>query len=292
MTIPYALRLVCVCAAAFAIVFASVGVAVGLIAPAVLRACERMSAAAAARFVLGLRLLPAAFAGLMVAAICVPSYIRFEQRAESEEVGLLCLALAVVTAGLFGSSVMRTARAWRKTKGASAVLALVGIVRPRIVISEAARNVLSPGQLEMAMSHERAHAHARDNLKRLLILLAPGAFPRCVALEQAWNRFAEWAADDRAVSGKAQESLWLAAALVQVAKLGIVSPAPLTTAFLATAHDLEARVERLLNPVIGRKGSAGGGLVWGAAMLAAGLMVTTAAMHPAEIHGVLEHLIH
>jgi Zn-dependent protease with chaperone function len=179
----------------------------------------------------------------------------------------------------------------------SAVLALVGIVRPRIVVSQAAQRVLSAGQMEMALRHERAHAHSRDNLKRLLILLAPGAFPGRAALEQAWSRFAEWAADDCAAGGSAQESLTLAAALVHVAKLGTIGkPAPLMTAFLATSHDLEARVDRLLNvstpnhPSSPRQTSTSHFLSV-TAVLTAGIVVA-AAMHPARIHSVLERLIH
>ncbi len=122
----------------------------------------------------------------------------------------------------------------RKT---TALLAVRGLVKPRIVVSDAARYVLTDVQLAMAIRHEHAHAHAGDNLKRLFILLTPGAFPRVSQLEQAWKRFSEWAADDRAAAGDAGRAVSLAEALVRVAKLGTAGETALMTSFLASEND-------------------------------------------------------
>jgi beta-lactamase regulating signal transducer with metallopeptidase domain len=289
MTIPYALRLVCVCLASFAIVFAVAGLAVSICAAAALRAAERMRAASAARFILALRLAPALLAAVSVAMICLPSYVRFEQRAESEEVGGFCLLLAVLTASLFVRSSARALAAWRRSLHANAVLALTGVLRHRIVISNAVRTVLSDLQLSMAIRHEEAHAASGDNLKRLLILMTPGGLPRFDELEQAWKRFAEWDADDRAAAGDPQRAVTLAEALVQVAKLGYAAEMPLITAFLAGANDLEARIERLLNP---RSTTA---CPYKTITLSAALpsaLLIAAMANPATIHGLLERLIH
>jgi hypothetical protein len=289
MTIPYALRLICVCLASFAIVFSIAGLLVSLAVPMALRAAERMRSDLAAGFTLALRLLPATFAALTVGVVCLPSYIRFEQRAEQEDVGSVCLALAVVTAFLFMSAVLRTVQAWRRSAKASMLLALTGVVRPQVVISEAARNALTETQLAMAVQHEKAHAHSGDNLKRLLILLAPGAFPLAGSLEKAWKRFAEWSADDRAAAGDPQRAVSLAEALVRVAKLGTRKEPELVTSFLASEHDLETRVERLLNPGVAAGQPYG---AMSAAAVVSTALVVSAMIHPAFVHRLLERLIH
>lgn len=288
MTIPYSLRLVCICLASFAIVFAVAGFAVSLFAAAGLRAAERMRAVSAARFILALRLAPGFVATISVAAICLPNYLRFEQRAESEEVGVFCLLLACVAAVLLGGSSVRALTAWRRSLHATAVLALTGLLRHRIVVSGAVRNVLSDLQLSLAIRHEEAHAASGDNLKRLLILMTPGAFPRFRQLEQAWKRFAEWAADDLAAAGDPQRAVTLAEALVRVAKLGCAAEVPLMTSFLAGAQDLEARVDRLLNPRV-----SGGCSYWlaGTAASLPGAVLLVAMANPVGVHGLLERLI-
>ena len=109
-----------------------------------------------------------------------------------------------------------------------------------------------PGQLAAALRHEEAHRISRDNLKRLLLLLAPGLLPGLHgfgAIERGWARFSEWAADDDAVAGDAHRSLSLAAALVRVARMGGSAPvSPLTAAFLGDSREISARVDRLLSP--------------------------------------------
>lgn len=289
MMIPYELRLICVCLASFAIVFGVAGFVVSWFVPAALRAAARMPSDAAARLTLGLRMFPAALAMVIVAAICVPSYLRYEQRAEQEDVGVLCLALAAFTAALFLGSLVRTVRAWRRSSEARPVLALTGLFKARIVISDAARHVLTDGQLAMAIRHEQAHARSSDNLKRLFIHLAPGTFPRAASLEQAWKRFAEWAADDSAAAGDPQRAISLAEALVRVAKLGTSGESALMTSFLASENDLEARVDRLLNP--GQASAQLNGLMTVAALASSALLVV-ALMSPATVHELLERLIH
>jgi Zn-dependent protease with chaperone function len=248
MTFSYALRLIVVSLAAFAVIVAIVGIVVSLAAGAAQHAAGRMRASAAARLILFLRLLPAGLGAFLVAAVCVPSYIQFEQRAELEEAGRLCIALSMISCVLLLLTAVRAGRAWLHSAGPDQTLALVGIFRPRIVVSDAAREYLSQAELTMALRHEESHAASRDNFKRLLILLAPGPFPRFHELEQTWKRLAEYAADDRAAAGDPQQSLSLAAALVRIAKLGMAVEHPLVTSFLATSNDLESRVDRLLNP--------------------------------------------
>jgi hypothetical protein len=289
MTIPYAFRLICVCLGSFAIVFATAGFAVSLFAATVVRTAERMQAGSAARLIFGVRLFPALLATVTVAVICVPSYIRFEQRSEEEEVGMFCLLLALLTASMFAATFVRAASAWRRSIHANAVLALTGLLRHRIVISDAAKKALSDCQLSVAVRHEQAHALAGDNLKRLLMLLTPAIFPGFAALERAWKRFAEWAADDLAAGGDPQRAISLAEALVRVAKLGGTREvSPLVTSFLSSENDLEARVDRLLNP----RTATGRPYGIAAAALVPACLIGTAMCNSAGVYSLLERLIH
>jgi beta-lactamase regulating signal transducer with metallopeptidase domain len=293
MTIPYALRLICVSLAAFAIIFTIIGAIVSAAAAAAQGLAGRMRANAAAQFILLLRLLPAALAAFLVAVVCVPSYIRFEQRVELEEAGPLCIALALFSCGLFGVSLIRTFRAWRNSVSPDSTLALVGILRPRIIVSDTARNALSSAELSMALSHEQSHAESRDNFKRLLILLAPGPFPKFAALEETWKILAEYAADDQAAAGDPSRSLSLAAALVRIAKLGTTAEPPLVTSFLAAGNSLESRVDRLLNPSDLPANPYPRAVAISSALLVAGFVAAVLQPGtPARVHWLLEMLIH
>jgi beta-lactamase regulating signal transducer with metallopeptidase domain len=224
----------------------------------------------AARFLLMLRLLPTGLSALVVAILCVPGYLLFEPRAASEEVSIACAAAALFGAAILASAVYNAIAALlvsrqylRRCAGIestlhgekvhvsphSAGLALAGIVHPRLLISEQAAAQLSTEELAVALRHERAHRDSRDNLKRLLILLAPAIFPALRTLEQAWAKYAEWTADDRATAGDPEHSLALASALVRVARLQSGLPMPrLVTSLVEADEDLSLRVDRLLHP--------------------------------------------
>jgi beta-lactamase regulating signal transducer with metallopeptidase domain len=131
------------------------------------------------------------------------------------------------------------------------LLALAGVYRPRLVVSDGVLGALSAEQLAVALRHEKAHLGSRDNLKRLLLLLAPDAIPlvaRFSLLDREWSRLSEWAADDEAVEGDARRALSLAEALLRVARMG-AGPrlSYLHTSLVVADQDLSARVDRLLH---------------------------------------------
>src|SRR5437660_11268994 len=101
MIASYALRLVCLSLAVFLFVHTVVGLLVALIAPAVVRAAERLRPRNATRLLFALRMLPSAAALFVVAVFCIPSYLWLEPEANAEEIGWLCLAAAIVSALLW-----------------------------------------------------------------------------------------------------------------------------------------------------------------------------------------------
>ena len=278
MIVPYLLRLLWLCLAAFFVIHTVVGLMVSMAAPAAVRAAQRMRARRGAGLLLTLRLLPATLGLTLVAGLCVPSYLLLEEGGSAERVGALCLMAAMAAAAMWTVAMVRSARAaarsvhharaWARSGSQSRMdgaqqpvwivdsgaplLALAGVLRPQLVISRMAAAALSSEQLRAALRHEEAHRAAKDNLKRLLLLLAPGLFPGWhgfQALERGWFRLTEWAADDDAVAGNPRVSLSLASALVRMARMGgTPEPEPLTVAFLADGGDLSARVDRLLRP--------------------------------------------
>jgi beta-lactamase regulating signal transducer with metallopeptidase domain len=299
--------------ALFFLVQLVIGALVALVAPIAIRRAETLPPRRAARFLLTLRLLPAVFSALAVVALCLPSYFLFEPRSAGEEVGIACVCAAIL--GLFvccsalyraGSALLRSSLYLRRSAAiksciegetvwivpANAGVALAGIARPRILISAEALKELSADQLTLALRHERAHRVSLDNFKRLLILLAPPFFSRLRALEQAWAKCAEWAADDRATEENADRCLALAAALVRVARLqtGVRMPA-LVTSLVEADEDLSQRVNRLLNPTLTADTSVRGEAIAlaGIAFLIAAIATNQASLR--IVHYLLERML-
>ncbi|MHB8500153.1 MAG: M56 family metallopeptidase [Candidatus Acidiferrales bacterium] len=277
MILPYLLRLVCLCFASFFVLNVAAGLLVRFSSKSAIRFAESKTPSTAARLLLALRLLPFALAVLFVVGLCVPSYFWLEPAATAERVGVLCVALGLLGAVSWFLAIARGAhalsvsvrhnllcrRAGRETHmpGESApllvveseapLLAMSGLFRPRLLISRGVLRALSAEELDAALRHEHAHRTSRDNAKRLLILLAPDIFPfvrPLRILERSWSKFAEWAADDQATAGNSSRAVSLAAALLQVARMGSGPRLPfLSTSLLACDRDLSARVDRLLH---------------------------------------------
>jgi Zn-dependent protease with chaperone function len=230
----------------------------------------------AARWFFALRFAPFTLALLVIATLCIPSYLRYEDNAGSEGLGLFCLATAFMGLGLLLTSVVRAAyalaqlrRASHDTRGKQTssiadseicvaeedqpgdpLLALVGILRPRLIVSRRLLQALTKQQLEAALLHERAHLLSRDNLKRLLMAVTPGVLPLfggMASVEGHWQRFAELAADDYAAGGRADRSIALAETLIKVARLAnFERPMPLASSLSASNRHLALRVDRLM----------------------------------------------
>jgi beta-lactamase regulating signal transducer with metallopeptidase domain len=332
MTLPYFWRLLFLCAATFFLVNTLAGLALRIFIPAALRLTNHMRARSAAQFLLALRLAPVTLATFTVLAICVPSYLSFEPGATREEVGLACVIATLLTAISLIVSLTRAIRALVSTTSyerrclkssarmpastvsspitvidaAAPVIAMVGVFRQRIIISRSVLETLSPDELDSAIRHERAHRTSADNFKRLLLLLAPDAFPfvsrAFAALDHSWITFSEWAADDSAVADDLRRSLSLAGALVHVAQMGATPPlSPLCTSLVSGSsacvnQDLSVRVDRLLHPAkLQPQSPKQFRAVLAAASIATTCAVFVALLRPDTLHSVhrlLEVLTH
>lgn len=326
MNIPYALRLFCICSATFFLVNALLSFAAGFASKAAIRVAETMRPRSASHFLLGLRLLPFALGVSAVVGLCVPSYLWLEPQTAAERVGWTFLICAFLGALVCTLSVVRSARAvavsnhrnrtWlragRETrlpgedsnavivKKEAPLLALAGVYRPRLMISEDVLRSLSAEQLAVALRHEKAHRGSRDNLKRLLLLLAPDGVPFVTnfsSLDREWNKFSEWAADDEAVQADSRRALSLAEALLRVARMGAGPRLSfLHTSLVSADGDLTARVDRLLRlkPVRFEQFSQKDFVARGA-VLAMSASLVTVMLLPAtlsSVHRLLELFLH
>lgn len=323
MIAPYFFRLASLCLASFFLLHLLLGFAVYLLTPAAIRIAERMRPSSAAQFLFAFRYLPADIALFLVSVFCIPSYLSLEPRHIAEPMGLFCLVAAALSAAVCAASLLRALRALRSSQAylkacrrsefrarlgkhsvafipdtAAPCFCLAGVFRPRLVISSPVLNVLSPDQFRAALRHEFAHRSSHDNLKRLLLLLAPQIFPAVHvfrALERAWMKFAEWAADDRAAAGSTEHSIFLAEALVHMARLNVrANPMPLTTSLLSDSSDLAVRVARLLSTPR-RSNKLSTSILGIAFAVAAALFLAAPILHNttlASVHALLEHLVH
>lgn len=325
MVLPYILRLLCLCLASFFLMHLAAAVIAWLSAPAALRVARRANPGFAAKFLFAFRMFPSALTAFMVLGFCIPSYLWLEPAFIGEKVGAACFVAAALGAGTWILGAMRASFSLARTsqymntcekqgeeialagepssvvvlKNEVPVLAMAGVLRPKLIVSRSVMHRLTLEQREAAFRHESAHRASRDNLKRFLYLLAPDAIPFVSGfrtIERHWARYTEWAADDRAVAGDSRRALSLASALVSVAKLGVNHQSHyLLSSLVNEGDDLELRVDRLLReqnyaekPLVPLVGA-----VRNIALLAAacGLTVLLWPNSLSSVHRVLEKLI-
>ncbi|HEX8456170.1 MAG TPA: hypothetical protein VF656_02515 [Pyrinomonadaceae bacterium] len=294
------------------------------------------SPAAQAQVLLYLRLLPFACALLFVCGFIVPAYLHHEPHTTEETVSLkLALFALFCFAGLLLAA-GRGLSSWKATRRLVAdwlshaepvelagvglpvyrlqhrfpVIAVVGVMRPRLFIAAHLFDELSAEELQAAVLHEQGHLAARDNLKRAgmracrdVLMLVPAGR----TLDNAWLEQSEAAADEHAArAGGATRALDLAAALVKIARLVPAGATPRMPAgaFLIGEGDhggLAWRVRRLARlattnePAPLRAASAVLNYALAGAFAAALIVSATASFsHPnflAPLHDALEHFV-
>ncbi|MGH9533833.1 MAG: hypothetical protein ACRD2E_03135 [Terriglobales bacterium] len=333
MILSYPLRVVCLALAAGFLLHLALTLSVRLLSPWLERRAAAWTPRAAARWVLAWRAAPFALACAVTGGMVLPAYLRFEPAGHAEQVGtgfLLAAALGGAICLLALARWSRAALALRRleqecrrggrdlatTAGIPATVVscdepfvvLAGTRAPRVVLSRAAWQRLTPPQLEAALRHEAAHLTAGDRWRRGLLLLLPDPLPAWRGLrrcDQLWMRYSEWAAD-QAAAGDPWRALHLAEALLAVG-CGATSRAPLghplgslVSGLASDGQDLAARVNRLLavpaaaGSVPARAAASNGEAAWHwpAALVA---LLTAAALlalpHAAALYPYLERLV-
>ena len=177
-------------------------------------------------------------------------------------------ALAI-PAGLVGLVVMRAGlRATRSAlrKSSDLPIATVGLLRPRVVVSEEFRAAANPSVLSAALAHEEAHRRARDPLRiwgaRFVTDLQWPLSGARARLER-WHLGLELRRDDEAIRAGASptalaEGLLIAAELIRSESLGGAA-----AAMTGDGGGLALRVRRLLSNEAGARDGGREGTWWG-----------------------------
>lgn len=276
----YAALAICMSVLAFTAVSTVISLASALLVRVLSPRLERLAPQPRARAYLRLRLAPSVAGLAFVAALFLPAFILLEPRDAGETVGpqmiLLVLAASLIVArclreaSLSWGATRRLVRAWLREgerlslPGFAArhayavpapfpVVAVVGLWRPLLFVSRRVIDACSDAELDAILAHEAEHLRRRDNLKRLIMRVAPDVLaftPAARGLEIAWQQAAEEAADEAAGPDR---SLDLAAALLKVARLanGAVAE-PLPVAAFCQGGDIARRVRLLTDPAASR----------------------------------------
>ena len=212
------------------------------------RATDNWTAAARARFLFSLRILPAVLAFLTVSLLLIPAYLAHEPRHAAETVSFKLALLAIFSATGIAVSVYRGIGTHRATANLTSdwlrqgkpiripgidiksyeinhafpLIGIVGFLRPRLFIASQVLQVLTPEEISAAVAHENGHLTARDNLKRGLLQACRDSLliiPCGRLLDRSWSEASEEAADENAARQGNGAALDLASALVKIARI-------------------------------------------------------------------------
>lgn len=289
----------------FAGINAIVSLMVAVTAPAWIRRRARDGVAISPVSIAVLRFAPVTTAALFVLLWVAPAYWQLEPRHAGEQVGVTLAALAAAAGAILLVSLARAAIAVARTarttrtwiaqsrpieqrersmamfacEDEAALVALIGVVRPRLFLGRSVRQALTSDELSAVVAHELAHRSAFDNVTRLLFASCRdvlGITRSGRALERSWRAAAEQSADRRASDGDRRRAVHLASALVKVARLVPPgAPMPVMCSSLhASDRDalLPVRVRRLLAHEPPRDGSPLPAIAISVALLAAAIL--------------------
>ena len=192
----------------------------------------------------------------VVLGFVLPAFVRLEPPSTHEGLSPLLIVGAIFGAGILvsilsrlGYMLIRTSRQEHRWLQEAAphryydsvfvlatptpLMAVTGLLRPRVFVSRSIISALDHQELAAALSHEFAHVRARDNLKQLLLRITQ--WPRWLgacSCRKAWISASEVLADRNAIAA-GTSPYHLASALVKVARLS-AGAAPLPA--IAASH--------------------------------------------------------
>ncbi len=241
---------------------------------------HRFSASSCASIIFLLRIFPVATGIVCVSLLLAPAYLTHEPRTAHEDVSLKLAIIAGASAIGLALALVRGIAGWRATSRLTSdwlrhaepiglprsgipayriehpfpVIAIVGVIRPRLFIANQILSSLSPAELLAAIEHETGHVLAHDNLKRGLMRACRDVLvmiPCGRRLDHAWAEASEAAADEFAARKGGEVALDLASALVTISRLIPAGARPVMPAgaFLIEANELggvKTRVRRLM----------------------------------------------
>lgn len=236
------------------------------------QAAKSWSTSTRAQLAFFLRIAPALAAILCVGGLFLPAYLANEPRHTTETVTAKIGLLAAISLYGIGLSLWRRFAAYLATRRLVKdwlkyaepvrienvaipafrfrhrfpVIAIVGVIRPKLFIAGQIFDSLSPEEVSAAMAHENGHLASGDNFKRGLVRACRdvlSVIPLGRTLDREWLEAAELAADEHAAEKGASIALNLASALVKVARLVPrgASHAMIAGAFLITEGQVSIR---------------------------------------------------
>jgi Zn-dependent protease with chaperone function len=301
----YALLCICLTLSALLALNALASALAGLAWRALAPLVREWGAAARARLLFALRVSPPAAAAALAFALIIPAYLLYEPHDSGEGVGFKLLALACVSAAGVLLAAWRVARTWVATRRLAGdwmrraepvevegsrvaaysirhsfpVIAVIGVLRPRLFVASQVFDALTPEELTAALAHERGHVEGHDNLKRALLQAGEDALlhaPLGRSLRREWQRESEMAADEFAAAAGPAAALDLASAIVKISKLvprGARPTLPAGAHLLGDGDDGTSRRVRNLLRLASERGRVRAGL-HGRSLLAAALCLS------------------
>lgn len=231
------------------------------------------------RIIFALRVFPIVAAAVFILAFVLPAYLLFEPHSPKEVVSFKLVLISTVALSGIGIASFHVLRTWLATRRLTAswldhseliavenvnipvhriqhpfpVIAVVGMLRPRLFVASQIFDSLSADEFRAAIAHEYGHLQAHDNFKRAFLRVCRDMliFPLGRELDRAWADNMESAADEFAAQvGGNSMALNLAETLLKIARIvpANASPAmPLGSFLIEARHDsLKHRVRRLV----------------------------------------------
>ncbi len=231
-----------------------------------------------ARVIFMLRIGPVAAALVFISAFVIPAYLLLEPQESGEVVSgklaiialvsSIAVCIAIYRVCKTGMVTRRLALNWQRNATRIAVdgvdvpvfrivhtfpvMAVVGIIRPRIFIAEQVLEALGPDEFRAAIAHEYGHLRANDNFKRTILRVCRDLviLPVGTSLDRAWAESAESAADAYAASKGRSTALNLASALIKLARIAPKNTGPAVSLgsclISEQSGDVTERVRRLV----------------------------------------------